>query len=357
MTRTAALPAFGLNRFDFASPDAFAADVARAEALGWDYAFVPDSQLRRHDTYVLLAFAARVTTRIRLGPLLANPVTRHPTVTASSIATVDAVAGGRAILGLGVGDTAVRLAGLRPARVATLERATVTIRRLLAGEEVDVGAARPARLPHARAVPVWIAAAGPRMLRAAGGVADGVFVRVGAHAANVRAAVEAIRDGAASAGRDPASVRLGLVLHTVLEDDAERALTIGKSMAAGYYEYSPHLFAGAGLAWDGPSVHALQAQVSPDFHHHPDLTQSGRLVDFLPAAAAEAFCLRGPAAQIADQLCEVLSLGIDFEIVVPHPVPNPPAPPTGPPPGGGPGPTYMERIAREVIPVVRARLS
>lgn len=342
-------PAFGLNRFDFASPDAFAADVARAEALGWDYAFVPDSQLRRHDTYVLLAFAARATARIRLGPLLANPVTRHPTVTASSIATVDAVAGGRAILGLGVGDTAVRLAGLRPARVATLEAATRVIRRLLGGEDVDVGAARPARLPYPRAVPVWIAAAGPRMLRAAGAVADGVFIRVGTHPANVRAAVDAVRSGAADGGRDPASVRLGLVLHTVLEDDAERALTIGKSMAAGYYEYSPHLFAVAGLTWDGPDVHALQARVSPDFHHHSDLVESGRLVDFLPAAAADAFCLRGDAAQVAQQLCDVLSLGIDFDIVVPHPVPNPPPP-------GGPGPTYMERIAREVIPLVRARL-
>ncbi|TAJ23371.1 MAG: LLM class flavin-dependent oxidoreductase, partial [Planctomycetota bacterium] len=67
---TVSAPAFGLNRFDFATPDRFATDVARAEALGWDYAFVPDSQLRRHDTYVLLSFAAKATSSIRLGPLL-----------------------------------------------------------------------------------------------------------------------------------------------------------------------------------------------------------------------------------------------------------------------------------------------
>ncbi|MDA0353428.1 MAG: LLM class flavin-dependent oxidoreductase, partial [Chloroflexi bacterium] len=140
------MPAFGLNRFDFSTPANFAADVARAEALGWDIAFVPDSQLRRHDTYVLLAFAAQATSRIRVGPLLANPVTRHPTVTAGSIATVDVVSDGRAFLGLGIGDTAVRLAGLRPAKVATLEAATATIRALLRGEDLEVGAARPARL-------------------------------------------------------------------------------------------------------------------------------------------------------------------------------------------------------------------
>lgn len=209
-------PAFGLNRFDFATPDRFAADVARAEALGWEYAFVPDSQLRRHDTYVLLAFAARTTSTIRLGPLLTNPVTRHASVTASSIATVDQVSDGRAILGLGIGDTAVRLAGLRPARVATLERAARTIHALLHDEGVDIGAGHIARLPHQRPVPLWIAAAGPRMLRAAGRIADGVFIRAGTHPANLRAAVAAIREGAAEAGRGVDAVRLGLVVHTAL---------------------------------------------------------------------------------------------------------------------------------------------
>ena len=344
------MPAFGLNRFDFSSPAAFAEDVARAEALGWDYAFVPDSQLRRHDTYVLLAFAAQSTGRIHLGPLLANPVTRHPTVTAGSIATVDAVSSGRAILGLGIGDTAVRLAGLRPAKVATLEAATAAIRSLLRDEPLEVGAARPARLPHPRPVPVWIAAAGPRMLRAAGRVADGVFIRAGRDETVLRSAVDAVRAGAGEAGRDPSDVRLGLVLHTILEDDAERALLMGKSMAAGFFEYSPHLFEAAALPWDGPDVHELQRRVHPDFHHHPDLAESGAVVDFLPERAADAFSIRGGTSDVAAQLIEVLSLGIDFDIVVPHPVPNPP------PPRAVPGPTYMERMAHEVMPVVRAAL-
>jgi len=89
-----AVPRFGLNRFDARTVDAFAADVRRAERLGWDAAFQPDSQLRRRDTYVLMAAAARVTERILLATLLSNPVNRHPTVTASSIATVDELAPG-----------------------------------------------------------------------------------------------------------------------------------------------------------------------------------------------------------------------------------------------------------------------
>src|SRR2546421_11790033 len=173
------IPRFGLNRFDARSVDAFAADVKRAETLGWDAALQPDSRLRRRDTYVLLAAAARVTERLTLGTLLANPVNRHPSVTASSIATIDELAPGRVLLGWGVGDTAVRLAGLRPARVKELEAATRLMRALLDGEAVEVGAERPARLPHARPVPIWIAAGGSRTLRMAGGGAGGGVPRCG----------------------------------------------------------------------------------------------------------------------------------------------------------------------------------
>ena len=347
---TPRIPRFGLNRFDGRSVDAFAADVRRAEALGWDAALQPDSQLRRRDTYVMLAAAARATERIVLGPLLANPVNRHPTVTASSIATVDELAPGRTILGWGVGDTAVRLAGLKPAKVAELESSTRLMRSLLDGEAVEVGAARPARLPHHRPVPIWIDAGGPRTLRMAGGVADGVFIRVGTHPANIAAAVGAIRAGAAAAGRDPSAVRVGAVFHTVLADEPGRALLMGKSMAAGYYEYSPTLFAAPGLGWDGPDPEALKRdrEVWPDFHHAPDLEASGRVADFLPAEAADAFCLRGGPAEIVAQLLGVLRAApTAFDYVVLHPIPNPPTPDEG-------ERGFMARIAREVLPPVRA---
>jgi 5,10-methylenetetrahydromethanopterin reductase len=347
------VPRFGLNRFDSRSVDAFAADVKRAEGLGWDAAFQPDSQLRRRDTYVLMAAAARVTRRITLATLLANPVNRHPTVTASSIATIDELAPGRTLLGWGIGDTAVRLAGLRPARVSELESSTRVMRALLDGQEVEVGAVRPAHLPHHRPVPIWIAAGGPRTLRMAGGVADGVFIRVGTHPANIATSVEAIRSGATAAGRDPASVRIGAVFHTVFVDDPDRALVMGKSMAAGYYEYSPMLFEPPGLVWPGPDPEKLKHdhQVWPDFHHAPDLESSGRVVGFLPTAAADAFCLRGGAAEIAVQLVDVLRAApAAFDYVVLHPIPNPTVP-------DDPDRGYMARMAREVLPRVRSALA
>jgi alkanesulfonate monooxygenase SsuD/methylene tetrahydromethanopterin reductase-like flavin-dependent oxidoreductase (luciferase family) len=163
--------------------------------------------------------------------------------------------------------------------VAELETGTRLMRALLAGESVEVGAARPARLPHHRPVPVWIAAGGPKTLRMAGGVADGVFIRVGTHPANIATAVGAIRAGAAEAGRDPASVKLAAIFHTVLVDEPARALTMARSMAAGYYEYSPALFDPPALEWTGPDPETLKHErnVWPDFHHaRPRSQRQGR---------------------------------------------------------------------------------
>ena len=88
----------------------------------------------------------------------------------------------------------------------------------------------------------------------------------------------------------------------------------------------------------------------PDFHHAPDLEASGRVVDFLPAEAADAFCLRGGPAQIVDQLVDVLDAApVAFDHVVLHPIPNPSDP-------DDPERGYMARVAREVLPRVRARL-
>ncbi len=314
---------FGLNRLDMRSPARFAADALRLESLGWGYGFIPSSPLLALDPYVMLARALETTDAIVLGPLIENPVMRHPAVIAGSIATVDRIRPGRTLLGMGVGDTAVRLMGNRPASVATLEHAVKTIRALNSGEELAVGAPRPARLRHAAQVPVWIAAQGPKTLGMAGRVADGVFIRVGVHAENLRLAVAAVRAGEREAGRPAGEVRIGCVFHTVFGEDAARVGRIARAVAAGYYEYSPALFANIGLPWAGEAVAKLKRRVWPDFHHARDVEAAGRVVAFLPDAAADAFALTGSFGAIREQLQAVLAYGHPIEIVVPHPVPTP----------------------------------
>jgi alkanesulfonate monooxygenase SsuD/methylene tetrahydromethanopterin reductase-like flavin-dependent oxidoreductase (luciferase family) len=186
----------------------------------------------------------------------------------------------------------------------------------------------------------------------AGAVADGVFIRVGTAAANIGAAVSEVHTGAVRAGRDPASVRLGIVFHTVLVDEPEAALDMAKSIAAGYYADTPGLFSNAGVQWPGPPPDEIKRQhgVWPDFHHAPDLIASGRAVDFLPREVADLFSLWGPAEQVADQLIAILRAApAQFDFVVLQPIPDPIWPTDS-------RADYTARMAQDVLPRVRAAL-
>lgn len=316
-------PSVGLNRWDWRTPERFVASVSRAEATGVGHAFLPVNPLSLWDPYVLMALGAAATSTMTFGTLLETPVLRPPAVAAGSIATVDAVAPGRAMMVYGIGDTAVRWLGKRPARIAELEQATLDARALLAGDEMDVGAARPAALRHARPVPVWVAASGPKSLRMAGRAADGVFLRVGTHPVNIAASIDAVRAGAVEAGRDPAAVSIGLIVHTCWAQDPSDIRAISRAMAAGFYEYVPALFEQPGFEWSGTPIEQLKAELWPDFHHAADLVEAGGLVDFLDGEIASSFSFFGSAADIADQVQAVIEQVPEVEIIVPHPVPMP----------------------------------
>jgi 5,10-methylenetetrahydromethanopterin reductase len=317
--------AVGLNRWDWATPERFARSVAHAEASGIGHAFVPVNPLFLWDPYVLMTTGALATGTIRFGPLLETPMLRPAPVAAGSIATLDQVSGGRAMLTWGIGDTAVRWLGMRPARVAELEKAVRDSQALLRGDPLEVGAARPARLRHARPVPVWVAASGPRTLRAAGRSADGVFLRVGTHPVNLRASIDAVRAGAAEAGRDPGEVDIGLIVHTCRSQDPAEIQAITRAMAAGFYEYAPAMFEQPGFEWNGPSPDELKERhdLWPDFHHAGDLVAAGELVDFLDDEVARSFAFFGSATDVADQIGELANHVPEVSIVVPHPVPQP----------------------------------
>lgn len=330
-----ARPGIGLNRWDWRSPDRFVDSVRYAEQIGVDHAFLPVNPLGLWDPYVLMALAAGRTETIGFGPLLETPRLRPAAVAAGSIATVAEVSGGRAMLCWGIGDTAVRWLGRRPSRVAELERAVVESRALLAGDELEVGAARPARLRRGRTAPVWVAASGPKTLRAAGRSADGVFLRVGTHRANIEASIAAVRAGATEAGRDPTDVAIGLIVHTCRSQDPIEIRAISRAMAAGFYEYAPALFDQPGFDepgfdhprfdWNGPSPDELKERhgLWPDFHHAADLVAAGQLVDFLADEVTASFSFSGTATDVADQIADLRAVVPEVSIIVPHPVPNP----------------------------------
>src|SRR5256885_11869922 len=103
------------------------------EESGFDWLGVADSQSGFRELYVTLTLAALNTSRVRLGPLVTNPLTRHLVVTASAIASVHEVAGGRAVLGIGSGGSAISTIGAPPATVAGLENSLLTLGRRTSG--------------------------------------------------------------------------------------------------------------------------------------------------------------------------------------------------------------------------------
>src|SRR3990172_12697658 len=108
----------------------------QAEAAGFEYGWVFDSHVLWRECYVLLTLMARATTRMRLGPCVTNPATREPSVTASSLAVLNEVSGGRMDLGIGRGDSARRVLGKPPTSMKDLEQAVHVIRDLVEGRTV-----------------------------------------------------------------------------------------------------------------------------------------------------------------------------------------------------------------------------
>jgi len=192
--------------------------AALAERAGFEMLGIVDSQSVSADAYVALAVAAQSTSRIRLGPAVTNPVTRHPVVTANAMATLDRLSGGRAFMGLGAGDSAVFTLGLRPARLAELERTARDLQALTAGRRV-VREGHPGQLKGAsRQLPIYLAADGPRAHQLAGRVADGAFIRSGLTAPEVATSRAEIAAGARAAGRDPEVIAPPVALHEAIEE-------------------------------------------------------------------------------------------------------------------------------------------
>jgi len=196
-------PRFGFFFWPFSAE--YTARMARlAEADGWDLLGIADTPGNALDPWVALTAAAGVTRRVPLATCVTNLVTRPPALTAWAAASADRVAGGRVILGVGAGHSGVVNAGGRPAGAAALREGVTFLRDALAGRAAAAAGAIP--LPAspggaARPVPVYLAASGPKALRAAGAVADGAFVNYGLGAAEVAHARAALAAGAAETGR------------------------------------------------------------------------------------------------------------------------------------------------------------
>jgi 5,10-methylenetetrahydromethanopterin reductase len=203
----------------------------RADHHGFDALWVIDSHLVMGDVYAGLAVAAMSTSKLRLGTGVTNPLTRHITVTANAIASIDDLSDGRAILGIGSGDSAVQPLGLKGARVAELEQYVGDCRRLLAGEKVGEPAAGIAR-PRP-GVPLYVAATQPRMLQLAGRAADGIVLLGFADPEVIEWQLAHVARGLEESGRTWDDIHVDYWATISVRDDSERATDDVRSWCAG----------------------------------------------------------------------------------------------------------------------------
>ena len=198
--------------------------VKMLDDAGLDMIGSGDSQALYHEQFIRTALAAEHTRHARVGTWITNPITRHPAVTAAAIATVDDIAPSRAFLGVGTGDSTVYNASLRPARLATLENFIRTVRELhqdgaskWRGKDCYLGWAK-------RRIPIGMAVSGPRAMRAAGRLADIVWVCFGIQADQIALARQYLEEGTREAGRSLGDIDIWWMVQLNIAPSREQAL-------------------------------------------------------------------------------------------------------------------------------------
>jgi alkanesulfonate monooxygenase SsuD/methylene tetrahydromethanopterin reductase-like flavin-dependent oxidoreductase (luciferase family) len=342
--------------------------VVRAEQLGFTHAWLADSQLIWSDCYATLALAADRTERIRLGTGVAVTGTRPAPVTAAAIATINVLAPGRTFLGVGAGNTAMRIMGRAPHRIAEFDGYITELRPLLrGGESVVAGPAGDMRIRHimrehgfvdfAHDIPLYVSGFGPRSLAVAGRHGDGAVLAMPPVPAVMEHWWRAIEAGATEAGRalDRASFYTTALSTMVVLDRGEpvdsprvRDECGAFAMATVHYAYDQWRQLGqappAFLAdiWD--DYCALLAEVPAErLHQRIHAGHNCWVVPeeerFVTRELMEATCLIGTADDLVERLRGLEAAGLDQVMILPSFEPRY---------------AVLERVARDVLPHVGA---
>jgi 5,10-methylenetetrahydromethanopterin reductase len=314
----------------------FTARMARrAESDGFDGLGLVDSQNLAGDPFIELALAAKETSTLRLATAVTNPYTRHPAACAAAIATVHAESDGRAVLGIGRGDSALAHLGLAPAPVAVFDDFLDRLQGYLSGEDVAfddadgaVGSSRglhlaggpdASRMRWIRAltntkVPVDVAATGPKVIGVAARRAERVTFAVGAATERVQWALDVARTERDAAGRPADELRFGIYVPVFVHPDREVARRCIAGGVASFARFSVMHGSVAGPVDSG--VRSVLGEVHDryDMQHH--FTHGSPQSAVLDDDTIDAFGIAGPAGYCVERLQELVSLGIDKVVVL-----------------------------------------
>ncbi len=307
----------------------------QAEAAGFASGWLFDSHVLWRDPYPLLTLIARETTTLRLGTCVTNPATREPSVTASALAVLQEVSGGRFDLGIGRGDSAIRVLGKPPTTMAALEEAVHVIRALAEGRPIEYeGATLQLTWSAGHRLPVWIAGYGPVALKMTGRIADGAMLQI-ADPDLVRWFVSQVHDSARAAGRDPHAVRIMAAAPAHVGDLADGRdrvrwfpALVGNHVVDLVNKYQGEL--------PEALTHYIRGREGYDYLHHAEVGSTN--ASFVTDDIVDRFAIVGGAADHVAKLRVLAEAGVDqFNVYLMN----------------GNEEEQLEIYGREVIPALR----
>lgn len=307
------MPSYGVGLFGTEPPQVECALTELAESLGYANVWFGDSQLIWRETYVTMGAAARATSRIIFGTGVTNLVTRHLSVLASAWITLAELTQGRVILGVGAGDSSLQTMGMSPLKLGELERRVGLLRRLMAGEEVEVETGRiHCTFAGGYRIPVYIAASSPKILELSGKIGDGVIMLVGTDPRFIAAGLDRVRRGAEAAGRRLEDLQVILWTPTSILPDPVKARDVVRAhVARVVIRRLPADLDAASMA------QIARIREAYDYYHHMDV--EAHHGDLVPDALVDHFALAGNPDEVREQLRALRQVpGIDQIAIIPY---------------------------------------
>jgi probable F420-dependent oxidoreductase len=281
----------------------------QAEAAGFAYSWLFDSHILWQEPYPLLTLIAANTERMRMGTCVTNPAVRDATVTASLLATLSRISDGRMDLGIGRGDSSRRVMGKRPTTLERLEETVRVVRDLCAGKQIEYEG-RDIQMTWADGgvPPVWVAAYGPKALRLAGRIGDGVILQF-ADPELIKWCLGFVREGATAAGRDPAKIRVMSAAPVWVSDDLATArdhvrwfpALVSNHVVDLVSRYRPDELP------DGLTAY-IRDRKGYNYLHHAEVGSAN--AEFVTDEIVDRFCIVGPAEEHVRRLRELQEIGV-----------------------------------------------
>lgn len=282
-----------------------------AEHAGFSTIWTFDSHLLWEEPYVIYSRILEHTRKVKVGPFVTNPATRDWTVTASLYATLNEMYGNRTICGIGRGDSAVRVTNGKPTTLKELRESIHVIRELANSRAVEYNGST-LRLPwsHDSELDVWVAAYGPMALKLTGEVGDGYILQM-ADLDVAKWMIQAVRDAADNAGRDPMSVKICVAAPTIIGKDRAAMRDQARWFGGMVGNHVADIVKRYGA--DGTVPKALtdyiEQRTGYDYNSHGQSDNDH--VDFVTDEIVDRFCLLGTVDEHVEKLEALKDLGVD----------------------------------------------